>query len=237
MSELFNIIKKSLKNNNFYIPSQKSYVKGSCLSVKQHNSLLGLETGLRVSFEQYIKFVVITDKIIRENLDTVDNLSYYDKSFILIQLKIAQDKKYLDLTLEDYQNSIIEKTNNLDLQCFSKQFVHENLEIELGVNKFADVEKINTEYLDSLNNRFENETDIITLEILKYIKSIKYHGEDVYNGSVKDLKPLINDFPASLFTSFNSVQNTLLEDISRVNTFTIAEEKYVFNPTLEFMLF
>jgi hypothetical protein len=236
MSELFNIIKKSLKNNNFYIPSQKSYVKGSCLSVKQFNQLLELETGLSVSFEQYIKYNVLSDKILRDNLESIDSLSYFDKPFLLIQLKIAQEKKYLSLSLEDYQKGITERTESLDLLSFSKQFVHENLEIQLGINKFADVEKISAEYLASLNNKFENETDIVTMEILKYILSIKYHGEEIYNSSVKDIKPLINDFPASLITTFNSVQKNLLEELNRINTFTIADEKYVFNPTIEFML-
>lgn len=237
MSDLFNIIKKSFKTHSFFIPSQKSFVKGCCLTVKQYNNLLEIETGLNPSFEQYIKYTVSTDKILRDNLDTVNNLSYFDKPFLLIQTKLAQEKKILDITLENYQNSIAEKVIDLNLHSFNKTFTQDNLEIELGLNNFADVEKINADYFAFLNNKFENETDIVTLEMLKYIKTIKYHGEDVYNGSVKDLKPLINELPASLITTFNNVQKLVLEELNRINKFEVAKENYIFNPTLEFMLF
>lgn len=237
MSELFNIIKKSLKNNNFYIPSHKSYVKGSCLTIKQYNHLLEIETELEASFEQYIKYTVATDKILKDNLESVENLSYFDKAFLLIQIKIAQEKKVLDVSLEDYQKAITERTEKLNLLDFDKTFTQDSLEIVLGLNKFTDIEKINSDYYVYLNNNFKNETDIITLELIKYIKSIKYHGENVYNSSVKDITPLINDFPASLITSFNNTQKVVLEELNKLNTFAIADENYIFNPTIEFMLF
>lgn len=237
MSDLHNIIKKALKNNNYYIPSQKSFVKGSCISVKQHNNLLELQTQLKVGFQQFIKYTIATDKILRENLESIDNLTYFDKPFLLIQAKIAQEKKYLDFTLEEYQKAIIEKTINLDLQSFTKVFTYENLEVTLGINKFTDVEKINLDFYNALNNKFEAETDIVTLELLKLVKTIKYHGEDIYNNNVKDVKPLISEFPASLISSFNIILKQIIEELNNINTFNIGEEKYVFNPTLEFMLF
>lgn len=237
MSDIFNIIKKSLKNNSFYIPTHKSYVKGSCLSIKQYNHLLEIESELDAGFEQYIKYTVATDKILKDNLESIENLSYFDKSFLLIQIKIAQEKKVLDVSLEDYQKAIIERTEQLNLQNFEKTFTQDNLEIVLGVNNFIDVEKINSSYYTFLNNNFENETDIITLELLKYIKSIKYHGENVYNSSIKDITPLINEFPASLISTFNNTQKNILEELNKLNTFILLEENYIFNPTIEFMLF
>jgi hypothetical protein len=100
-----------------------------------------------------------------------------------------------------------------------------------------DVQQINKDYFESGNNDFSTSGDVVTLELFRYLKEIKYLNQSIGDvRNVKLLKPLINDFPANLIEKFNELLQKVNTDIKDINTFEIKGEKFVFNPTLEFML-
>lgn len=237
MNELFNIIKSSLRANSFYIPSQNAYVNGCSLTIKQYNDLLELDATVDYGFEQYIKFSIITDTIIKENLDSIDNLLYFDKPFLLAQIKMAQEENFLGLSLKEYQTTLKERIANYNLSSYVTDYNNNNLFIGFCLNKLSDVQQINKDFFENINNNYKVPGDIVTLEIFKYLKEIKYLNQSI--GDVRDvklLKPLLNELPANLVEKFNELLQKVNTDIKNLNTFEIKEEKFVFNPTLEFML-
>lgn len=237
MNELFNIIKSSLRANSFYIPSQNAYVNGCSLTIKQYNDLLELDATVDYGFEQYIKFSIITDTIIKENLDSIDNLLYFDKPFLLAQIKMAQEENFLGLSLKEYQTTLKERIINYNLSSYVTDYNNNNLFIGFCLNKLSDVQQINKDFFENINNNYKVPGDIVTLEIFKYLKEIKYLNQSI--GDVRDvklLKPLLNELPANLVEKFNELLQKVNTDIKNLNTFEIKEEKFVFNPTLEFML-
>ena len=127
MNELFNIIKSSLRANSFYIPSQNAYVNGCSLTIKQYNDLLELDATVDYGFEQYIKFSIITDTIIKENLDSIDNLLYFDKPFLLAQIKMAQEENFLGLSLKEYQTTLKERIPNYNFASYVSEYNNNNL--------------------------------------------------------------------------------------------------------------
>lgn len=237
MNELFNIIKSSLRANSFYIPSQNAYVNGCSLTIKQYNDLLELDATVDYGFEHYIKFSIITDTIIKENLDSIDNLLYFDKPFLLAQIKMAQEENFLGLSLKEYQTTLKERIINYNLSSYVTDYNNNNLFIGFCLNKLSDVQQINKDFFENINNNYKVPGDIVTLEIFKYLKEIKYLNQSI--GDVRDvklLKPLLNELPANLVEKFNELLQKVNTDIKNLNTFEIKEEKFVFNPTLEFML-
>jgi hypothetical protein len=237
MNELFNIIKSSLRANSFYIPSQNAYVNGCSLTIKQYNDLLELDATVDYGFEQYIKFSIITDTIIKENLDSIDNLLYFDKPFLLAQIKMAQEENFLGLSLKEYQTTLKERITNYNFASYVSEYNNNNLFIGFCLNKLSDVQQINKDFFENINNNYKVPGDIVTLEIFKYLKEIKYLNQSI--GDVRDvklLKPLLNELPANLVEKFNELLQKVNTDIKDLNTFEIKEEKFVFNPTLEFML-
>jgi hypothetical protein len=237
MNELFNIIKSSLRANSFYIPSQNAFVNGCSLTIKQYNDLLELDATVDYGFEQYIKFSIITDTIIKENLDSIDNLLYFDKPFLLAQIKMAQEENFLGLSLKEYQTTLKERIPNYNFASYVSEYNNNNLFIGFCLNKLSDVQQINKDFFENINNNYKVPGDIVTLEIFKYLKEIKYLNQSI--GDVRDvklLKPLLNELPANLIEKFNELLQKVNTDIKDLNTFEIKEEKFVFNPTLEFML-
>jgi hypothetical protein len=237
MNELFNIIKSSLRANSFYIPSQNAFVNGCSLTIKQYNDLLELDATVDYGFEQYIKFSIITDTIIKENLDSIDNLLYFDKPFLLAQIKMAQEENFLGLSLKEYQTTLKERIPNYNFASYVSEYNNNNLFIGFCLNKLSDVQQINKDFFENINNNYKVPGDIVTLEIFKYLKEIKYLNQSI--GDVRDvklLKPLLNELPANLVEKFNELLQKVNTDIKDLNTFEIKEEKFVFNPTLEFML-
>ena len=113
MNDLFKIIVKSLRGNSFYIPSKNTFVNGCSLTVKQYNELLELDATSDFSFEQFLKYSIITDRIISDNVDNVEDVLYFDKSFLLIQIKMAQENSFLGLSLADYQEKLKTRTAQL----------------------------------------------------------------------------------------------------------------------------
>lgn len=237
MNDLFKIIVKSLRGNSFYIPSKNTFVNGCSLTVKQYNELLDLDATTDFSFEQFIKYSIITDRIILDNIDKVDDMLYFDKNFILIQIKMAQENSFLGLSLADYQANLKNKMENFSLSSYETAFTDTNLKISFGLNDFQTVVKTNKEYLISLKNNYSYPGEIISLEIFKYLQNIEYLNQNITeNKEIADLRDLIGDMPATLIERFNDVLQKTNKDIKEINTFQIAGEDFVFNPSLEFML-
>jgi hypothetical protein len=237
MNELFNIIKSSLRANSFYIPSQNAYVNGSSLTIKQYNDLLEIDATVEYGFEQYIKVSLATDNILKENLESIDNLLYFDKPFLLAQIKMAQEENFLGLPLKEYQDALKLRIASYNLPSYIAEYNNNNLHINFGLNTLKDVQQINKDYFESVNNDFSTSGDVVTLELFRYLKEIKYLNQSIGDvRNVKLLKPLINDFPANLIEKFNELLQKVNTDIKDINTFEIKGEKFVFNPTLEFML-
>lgn len=237
MNDLFKIIVKSLRGNSFYIPSKNTFVNGCSLTVKQYNELLDLDATTDFSFEQFIKYSIITDRIILDNIDKVDDMLYFDKNFILIQIKMAQENSFLGLPLADYQANLKNKMENFSLSSYETAFIDTNLKISFGLNDFQTVVKTNKEYLISLKNNYNYPGEIISLEIFKYLQNIEYLNQSITeNKEIADLRDLIGDMPATLIERFNDILLKTNRDIKEMNTFQIAGEDFVFNPSLEFML-
>ena len=237
MNDLFKIIVKSLRGNSFYIPSKNTFVNGCSLTVKQYNELLDLDATTDFSFEQFIKYSIITDRIILDNIDKVDDMLYFDKNFILIQIKMAQENSFLGLPLADYQANLKNKMENFSLSSYETAFIDTNLKISFGLNDFQTVVKTNKEYLISLKNNYNYPGEIISLEIFKYLQNIEYLNQSITeNKEIADLRDLIGDMPATLIERFNDILLKTNKDIKEMNTFQIAGEDFVFNPSLEFML-
>jgi hypothetical protein len=237
MNDLFKIIVKSLRGNSFYIPSKNTFVNGCSLTVKQYNELLDLNATTDFSFEQFIKYSIITDRIILDNIDKVDDMLYFDKNFILIQIKMAQENSFLGLPLADYQANLKNKMENFSLSSYETAFIDTNLKISFGLNDFQTVVKTNKEYLISLKNNYNYPGEIISLEIFKYLQNIEYLNQSITeNKEIADLRDLIGDMPATLIERFNDILLKTNRDIKEMNTFQIAGEDFVFNPSLEFML-
>ena len=237
MNDIFNIIIKTLRSNSFYIPSKNSYVNGCSLTIKQYNELLELDTTTSFSFEQFLKFSILSDRIVVDNLESVDDLLYFDKQFILTQIKMAQEAEFLGLPLKEYQTSIKNKMETISLSSYEATYSNSNLKIGFGLNDFKTVAKINIDYLISLENQYKYPGEVISLEIFKYLKNIEYYDQNISEGKdIKDLKGLIGEMPANLVETFNSIMLKANKDTNEMNTFEIKGDKFVFNPTLEFML-
>jgi len=237
MNELFNIIKSSLRSNSFYIPSQNTYVNGCSLTIKQYNELLELDATVSLGFEQYIKFSIITDKIISENIDNVDNLLYFDKPFLLSQIKMSQEENFLGFSLQQYQENLKNKMSNIALSAYEATYSNSNLSINFGVNTFKSVQQTNKDFFATLSNNFNFAGDVITLEMFKYLKSINYHNQNIgENKPVKEIKQLVEEMPAKLIETFDTMLKKVNKDIADINTIEIDGDNFICNPTLEFML-
>jgi hypothetical protein len=237
MNELFNIIKNSLRTNSFYIPSQNSYVNGCSLTIKQYNDLLELDATLEFGFEQYIKHSILTDSIIKENVDNYESLLYFDKPFLLAQIKLAQESNFLGFSLGEYKEGISNRISTVTLSSYEAVYNNNNLVISFGLNTFKDVQQINKEYLETLNGKYNLAGDVISLEIFKHLKEISYLNQSIGSvRNIKELKPLIDQMPAGLVETFNGLLSKVNEDIRELNKFEINGENFVFNPSLEFML-
>jgi len=237
MNELFNIIKNSLRTNSFYIPSQNTFVNGCSLTIKQYNDLLELDATLEFGFEQYIKHSILTDTIIKENVDNYESLLYFDKPFLLAQIKLAQESNFLGFSLGEYREGISNRISTVNLSSYEAVYNSNNLVISFGLNTFKDVQQINKEYLETLNGKYNLAGDVISLEIFKYLKEISYLNQSIGSvRNIKELKPLIDQMPAGLVETFNSLLSKVNEDIRELNKFEIDGENFVFNPSLEFML-
>lgn len=237
MNELFNIIKNSLRTNSFYIPSQNTYVKGCSLTIKQYNDLLELDATSEFGFEQYIKHSILTDNIIKENVDSYDSLLYFDKPFLLAQIKLAQESNFLGFSLDEYKEGISNRISTVNLSSYEAVYNSNNLVINFGLNTFKEVQQINKEYLETLNNKYNLAGDVISLEIFKHLKEISYLNQSIGSvRNIKELKPLIDQMPAGLVETFNGLLSKVNEDIRELNKFEIGGENFVFNPSLEFML-
>jgi hypothetical protein len=237
MNELFNIIKNSLRTNSFYIPSQNSYVNGCSLTIKQYNDLLELDATLEFGFEQYIKHSILTDSIIKENVDNYESLLYFDKPFLLAQIKLAQESNFLGFSLGEYKEGISNRISTVTLSSYEAVYNSNNLVISFGLNTFKDVQLINKEYFETLNGKYNLAGDVISLEIFKHLKEISYLNQSIGSvRNIKELKPLIDQMPAGLVETFNGLLSKVNEDIRELNKFEINGENFVFNPSLEFML-
>lgn len=237
MNELFNIIKNSLRTNSFYIPSQNAFVNGCSLTIKQYNNLLELDATLDFGFEQYIKHSILTDNIIKENVDNYESLLYFDKPFLLAQIKLTQESNFLGFSLAEYRDGLTNKINTLNLSSYEAAYNSNNLIINFGLNQFKEVQQINTDYYDALDGKFNQAGDVITLEIFKFLKDISYLNQSIGSvRNIKELKPLIDQLPAGLVETFNGLLSKVNEDIRELNKFEIGGENFVFNPSLEFML-
>jgi hypothetical protein len=237
MNELFNIIKNSLRTNSFYIPSQNTYVNGCSLTIKQYNDLLELDATLEFGFEQYIKHSILTDTIIKENVDNYESLLYFDKPFLLAQIKLAQESNFLGFSLGEYREGISNRISTVNLSSYEAVYNSNNLVISFGLNTFKDVQQINKEYLETLNGKYNLAGDVISLEIFKHLKEISYLNQSIGSvRNIKELKPLIDQMPAGLVETFNGLLSKVNEDIRELNKFEIDGENFVFNPSLEFML-
>lgn len=237
MNEIFNIIVKTLRSNSFYIPSKNEFINGCSLTIRQYNELLELDSTSEFGFEQFLKFSILSDKIVSENIESVDNLLYFDKPFMLVQIKMAQEAEFLGISLADYQSSLKTKMETLSLSSYDTSYTNSNLKINFGLNNFKTVAKTNIDYLISLENQYKYPGEVISLEIFKYLKSIEYYDQNISDGkNVKDLKALIGEMPANLVETFNKIILRSNTDVKELNTFDIKGDNFVFNPTLEFML-
>lgn len=237
MNEIFNIIVKTLRSNSFYIPSKNEFINGCSLTIRQYNELLELDSTSEFGFEQFLKFSILSDKIVSENIESVDNLLYFDKPFMLVQIKMAQEAEFLGITLADYQSSLKTKMETLSLSSYNTSYTNSNLKINFGLNNFKTVANTNIDYLISLENQYKYPGEVISLEIFKYLKSIEYYDQNISDGkNVKDLKGLIGEMPANLVETFNKIILRSNTDVKELNTFNIKGDNFVFNPTLEFML-
>ena len=237
MNELFNIIKSSLRANSFYIPSKNDFVNGCSLTIKQYNELLELDATVSFGFEQYLKYSLLTDKIISENIDKTDDLLYFDKPFLLCQIKLAQEETFLGFTLQQYQDGIKERMSEVSLSAYEATYSSNNLIINFGLNPYKVVQQTNLDFLNSLDNKFNFAGDVITLEMLKHLKSINYHNQNIgENKPIKEIKQLVEEMPAKLVETFNELTRKINKDVSSVNNFKIDGDNFVFNPTLEYML-
>ena len=237
MNEIFNIIVKTLRSNSFYIPSKNEFINGCSLTIRQYNELLELDSTSEFGFEQFLKFSILSDKIVSENIESVDNLLYFDKPFMLVQIKMAQEAEFLGISLADYQSSLKTKMETLSLSSYDTSYTNSNLKINFGLNNFKTVVKTNIDYLISLENQYKYPGEVISLEIFKYLKSIEYYDQNISDGkNVKDLKALIGEMPANLVETFNKIILRSNTDVKELNTFDIKGDNFVFNPTLEFML-
>lgn len=237
MNEIFNIIVKTLRSNSFYIPSKNEFINGCSLTIRQYNELLELDSTSEFGFEQFLKFSILSDKIVSENIESVDNLLYFDKPFMLVQIKMAQEAEFLGITLADYQSSLKTKMETLSLSSYDTSYTNSNLKINFGLNNFKTVANTNIDYLISLENQYKYPGEVISLEIFKYLKSIEYYDQNISDGkNVKDLKALIGEMPANLVETFNKIILRSNTDVKELNTFNIKGDNFVFNPTLEFML-
>lgn len=237
MNEIFNIIKSSLRNNSFYIPSNNSFVNGCSLTIKQYNELLELNATIELGFEQYIKYSLLTDKIITNNLDNLDSILYFDKPFLLAQIKISQEENFLGISLNRYQENLKNKMSNVTLSSYEASYTNNSLNINFGLNNFNFVQQVHNEFFDVINNNYNFAGDVITLEMFKYLKSINYHNQNISsNKSVKEIKNLIEEMPAKLVETFDNFLKTVNKDITELNKIDIEGEEFICNPSLEFML-
>ena len=69
------------------------------------------------------------------------------------------------------------------------------------------------------------------------MQNIEYFNQNITeNKDVKELRDLISEMPANLIEKFDEILKKVNADIKSINTFQIAGEDFVFNPSLEFML-
>ncbi len=172
-----------------------------------------------------------------KNVDNYESLLYFDKPFLLSQIKLAQESNFLGFSLAGYKEGISNRISTINLSSYEAVYNSNNLAISFGLNSFKDVQQINKEYLETLNGKYNLAGDVISLEIFKHLKEISYLNQSIGSvRNIKELKPLIDQMPAGLVETFNGLLSKVNEDIRELNKFEIGGENFVFNPSLEFML-
>lgn len=237
-SEILNIIKNSFKTYDFLAPSTGEYVKGSLLNIKQFNRLIDIDTDDTSDLVKYIKYSIATDEIINENIDKPDTLSYFDKPFLLIQIKLAQQKEFLGITLKNYQEVLAERLKNTNLNDLKYVFEHEALKMTFCIKKFREVYLRNIEYYANLTEELDNNTEIITLELFKTLNEVNFQNQAITSeNNFTDLKSLLQNMPSNLVVGYNNFAQNVNKTTDGLNSFTSkAGDNFIFASNIEFML-
>jgi hypothetical protein len=237
-SEILNIIKNSFKTYDFLVPSTGEFVKGSLLNIKQFNRLIDIDTDNTSDFIKFIKYSIATDEIINENIDKPEKLSYFDKPFILIQLKLAQQKDFLGVTLKNYQDTILERLKTVNLSDLKYVFEHQNLKLSFGIKAFREVYIRNIEFYANLTDELDSNTEIITLELFKTLNEVNFQNQPITSeNNFSDLKSLLQNMPSNLVVGFNNFAQSVNKTTDTLNSFTSkTNDNFIFTSNIEFML-
>ena len=231
MSQLLDIVKNKLLVETFYVPSLKTEIKGKTLTINQYNKIL--ELSMLEPVDRMSNYMLLTDEIIQENIESTDNLSYFDKVFLLLQMKIAQSNEYYGVNSEIYKETLRSRCEDLDITQFDKEYNHNGIKILLGISSFNQgVELNNTVYNKS--DSFDVKS-ILICEILRSIKKIEFEDTDL---DTKELKPidLINSIPASLIEFNKGYQHEINLFITNANKFVYNEQEFSLYPSIDVML-
>lgn len=230
MNQILDLVKNKLLVETFFIPSLNTEMKGKTLSINQYNRLLDIS--MDNNSLGLINFLQETDDIIKQNLESTENLSYFDKIFLLMQMKIAQKAEYFGVTGEKYRENLRIKCEGLDLTRFNKEYTYNGVKIVLGINSFDKSVELNNKIFDG--EEIEPQS-ILLSEILRSIIKIEY---DETNIEMQDLSPidLIDTLPATFIESHKECMREINIFVAETNTFTFEETEFSFYPTIDVML-
>lgn len=226
MSEILDLLKNSLLTEDFYIPSLKAERKGRTLSVGQYNKILELT----LSEEDISKdLILLTDKIIQENIDDTAELSYFDKVFILNQIKLSNKSEILGITGERYKENLRNKCIDLDLNKFDLTYVHGEVEILFGIRTFDFNAYLNTNYFEA------EDSSIFVADVLRSIKDIKYGGKSL-DIATYNIVELFSSLPSSIIEKHTELQTSIQKTIKDLNLFSHEEEEFILYPSADILL-
>lgn len=230
MSQVLNLIKNKILFDSFYIPSINKEIKGTTLTVSQYNHLL--ELSLERDYETSSKYILATDDFIKNNLETLQEVSYFDKVFILLQMKLNQNVTMFGITSETYKETLRNRCKELDLTTFQQNYNHNGINIELGFNSFEKSVELNKNTLASEDYEINN---TLTSEILRSITKVTFEGSEIALDEINPVE-LVNTLPASFIDTFNNFNTRVGDKLIEINKFVYKNEDISFYPTLDVML-
>jgi len=230
MSQVLNLIKNKLLLDSFYIPTLDKEVKGSTFTINQYNNLL--EISAEDNETKKLNYVLYTDDIIKSNLESIEGISYYDKVFILLQMKLSQSLELFGVNNEKYKETLRNRCKEQGETTFKTNYTYNGISIELGHNNLKRSIELNQQILVSEDIEVSN---LLTSEIIRSITKIEFDGSEV---DLNDIKPdeLISSLPASFMETFNKFNATVADNIIGLNKFVYRNEEISLYPSLDIML-
>lgn len=202
MTEQYNELLTQLKQRNesthvdIHIPSINETIAVKPLSVKQQAAII---TGVMKAEKDtnIYSYQNIIDEIIINNMkpEDVARVLSFDRSSILIQYRLLTmgDTIEIDGNTHDLEHHV-QRVNNieLDVDCLSKQVVHEGVSVQCNAVRLHDELIVNKQVPTLYKNTTDRDqvSNVFLIELAKYVSSVSF-DDNLINFAELNLKQKI----------------------------------------------